>query len=359
MRPVADRWPISLGYRQKMKSRPAYVHRGIDYAVPTGTPVSATTAGKVVHVGWGGMGRAFGIHVVIKTGAVWHIYAHLSSTGTLRKGATVTAGQRVGLSGSTGNVTGPHLHYGEFTRYLYTADRRPQFIGAPSVPMLDTSVYVQNFASKHTGWRNRVKVHAREILESDASFIVCTELYAAQRPYLTSRIKHRYHVAAVNGGRVIYYRKGRWARVGGYHNTTLGRYRKRATGAKLEHSGTGKRVNLLACHLTWQHDRHAHREAEALDLLAWGAKRFPDNRRLYAGDFNAPAVSRGRRDDVGPVMRRGGYHDVAADVSTPAAYRLDRVFGGESVEFTACRIVSHGAADAVHPGVAVRLRFPL
>ena len=78
MRPVDGKHPVTLGYRQKMRSNQNYIHRGIDYGCPTGTKVVAATAGRVVHAGRGGMGKAFGIHVVIKTGSVWHSYAHLS-----------------------------------------------------------------------------------------------------------------------------------------------------------------------------------------------------------------------------------------------------------------------------------------
>ena len=79
MRPVAAKYPVTLGYRQKARFDPSYIHRGVDYGCPSGTPVVAATAGTVVHAGRGGMGPAFGIHVVLKTGATFHIYAHLSS----------------------------------------------------------------------------------------------------------------------------------------------------------------------------------------------------------------------------------------------------------------------------------------
>lgn len=360
MRPVPAGVGVTLGYRQPMKSRPTYVHRGIDYGTPLGTPVTATVAGKVVHAGRGGMGSAFGIHVVILTAGVWHIYAHLSMS-KVKKGQLVDAGQRLGLSGASGNVTGPHLHYGEFTRYSYLADRRPKFIDVEpgGGKHLETSIYVQNFASKRAKWSTRVKTHAAEILAADASFVVCTELYAAQRPALTRLIKDRYQVGAVNGGRVIYYRRGRWARIGAYRNGKVGSSKKRVTGAKFAHAETGKRANIVGAHLTWQHNRGQHRRAETAGLLAWGAKTFPDNRRIYAGDFNAPAKARGRADEVGPIMRAKGWHDAADDVATASSYRLDRVFGGDSVDFTGVRMVDHGASDPVHPGAAVRLRFPL
>lgn len=127
MRPVDSKHPVTLGYRQKMRSRPTYVHRGIDYGCPVGTPVKATKRGKVVHAGRGGMGTAFGIHVVLLVDGIYVIYAHLSSE-SVRVGQIIETGQQLGKSGATGNVTGPHLHYGEFTTFHYQRDRTPKFI---------------------------------------------------------------------------------------------------------------------------------------------------------------------------------------------------------------------------------------
>lgn len=83
-------------------------HTGVDYAVPRGTPVYAASGGTVVSVSSGG---AYGNRVEIAhAGKVWTLYAHLSGT-RVRRGQRVTAGQLIGLSGATGNVTGAHLHF--------------------------------------------------------------------------------------------------------------------------------------------------------------------------------------------------------------------------------------------------------
>ncbi len=100
-------------------------HTGDDYAAPTGTRVVATRAGRVVHAGTGGWGAAYGIHVIVETGRVRHLYAHLSRT-SVRAGASVGAGQELGRVGSTGRSTGPHLHYEERTSpFGYYDHRRP------------------------------------------------------------------------------------------------------------------------------------------------------------------------------------------------------------------------------------------
>lgn len=148
VRPVAASIGVTLGYRQKAKFDPNYIHRGIDYGAPKGTKVVATVRGKVVHAGYGGMGPAFGDHVVIKTDGIWHIYAHLSRHD-VTVGQTVHAGQQVGLSGATGNVTGAHLHYGEFTAYWYKSDRKPRFVDVPAKPKPTPKPLARWFEHRH------------------------------------------------------------------------------------------------------------------------------------------------------------------------------------------------------------------
>ncbi|MGW1991521.1 transglycosylase family protein [Embleya sp. NPDC001921] len=83
-------------------------HTGQDFVAATGTSVKAITSGTVVKAGNGG---AYGNEIVIKhADGKYSQYAHLSSIG-VRVGATVSTGQQIGLSGATGNVTGPHLHF--------------------------------------------------------------------------------------------------------------------------------------------------------------------------------------------------------------------------------------------------------
>ncbi|MCW7941990.1 peptidase M23 [Streptomyces hygroscopicus] len=83
-------------------------HTGQDFAVPIGTPVRAVGAGKVVKVECGG---AFGIQIVIRhPGGYCTQYAHLAAV-TVDQGERVTPGQWIAQSGTTGNSTGPHLHF--------------------------------------------------------------------------------------------------------------------------------------------------------------------------------------------------------------------------------------------------------
>ncbi len=88
----------------------AHFHTGIDFGLPPGTAVDAAAAGRVVAAGWDSSG--FGLRVVIDHGnGIRTLYGHLESIG-VAPGDAVQAGQEIGLSGSTGNSTGPHLHFG-------------------------------------------------------------------------------------------------------------------------------------------------------------------------------------------------------------------------------------------------------
>ncbi|MEE1929904.1 M23 family metallopeptidase [Streptomyces sp. TRM 70351] len=104
--PVAA-YRLSAGYAAS-GSRWAGRHTGQDFAVRTGTPVRAVGAGTVVRAGYAG---AFGNRVVVRHGDGFETYyAHLSVLQT-GAGQRVRAGQQIGLSGSTGNSSGPHLHF--------------------------------------------------------------------------------------------------------------------------------------------------------------------------------------------------------------------------------------------------------
>jgi murein DD-endopeptidase MepM/ murein hydrolase activator NlpD len=83
-------------------------HNGLDFGIVVGTPIETTMDGKVVYAGWNDQG--YGNLVIVENGPYRTYYAHLSSI-PVAVGDTVTAGTTIGLSGNTGNSTGPHLHY--------------------------------------------------------------------------------------------------------------------------------------------------------------------------------------------------------------------------------------------------------
>ncbi|MBC7272839.1 MAG: transglycosylase family protein [Streptomyces sp.] len=100
----------SLGtpYRAAGSSWSKGYHTGVDFPVPTGTSVKSVKDGQVVSAGWGG---SFGYQVVVRHGDGHYTqYAHLSAI-SVKTGQQVGTGQRIGRAGSTGNSTGPHLHF--------------------------------------------------------------------------------------------------------------------------------------------------------------------------------------------------------------------------------------------------------
>jgi murein DD-endopeptidase MepM/ murein hydrolase activator NlpD len=83
-------------------------HTGIDYPASRGTPVAAAGSGRVSYAGWS---PTWGYLVTVAHAAgVRTMYAHLSRIG-VRLGERVEVGERIGLVGSSGHATGPHLHF--------------------------------------------------------------------------------------------------------------------------------------------------------------------------------------------------------------------------------------------------------
>ncbi|MFF8352361.1 LysM peptidoglycan-binding domain-containing M23 family metallopeptidase [Streptomyces chartreusis] len=113
---------LGTGYKVAGSMWSSGYHTGVDFAAATGTPLKAVGAGTVVSAGWGG---AYGNQVVIQLADGYYAqYAHLSSL-SVSSGQTVSAGQQIGLSGATGNVTGPHLHFEIRTTPDYGSDVDP------------------------------------------------------------------------------------------------------------------------------------------------------------------------------------------------------------------------------------------
>ncbi|MFD5073611.1 peptidoglycan DD-metalloendopeptidase family protein [Streptomyces sp. NPDC058371] len=97
-------------------------HTGVDFVVPTGTSIKSVAAGTVVSAGWGG---AYGNEVIVRhADGQYSQYGHMSQL-SVSTGQTVTGGQQLGLSGATGNVTGPHLHFEIRTTPNYGSDVDP------------------------------------------------------------------------------------------------------------------------------------------------------------------------------------------------------------------------------------------
>jgi murein DD-endopeptidase MepM/ murein hydrolase activator NlpD len=83
------------------------MHTGLDFAAPTGTPIMAVAGGTITEVGYSGAYGNRTVETLPDGTELW--YCHQNEFGT-EVGATVKPGQVIGYIGSTGNVTGPHLH---------------------------------------------------------------------------------------------------------------------------------------------------------------------------------------------------------------------------------------------------------
>ncbi|MFI9393962.1 M23 family metallopeptidase [Streptomyces bauhiniae] len=113
---------VSTAYQSSSSLWSSGSHTGIDFHAASGTAVHAAGAGTVVSTGWGG---AYGNEIVIRMAdGMYTQYGHLSSIG-VTVGQRVVPGQQIALSGATGNVTGPHLHFEARTGPEYGSDIDP------------------------------------------------------------------------------------------------------------------------------------------------------------------------------------------------------------------------------------------
>lgn len=109
--PASGRISSPFGYRANPFSGMRTFHSAIDIVLSTGTRVKATSGGRVADTGYNSV---FGNYIILKHDSGYQsLYAHLSSIG-VKEGSQVSQGAVIGLSGNTGQSTGPHLHFSIF-----------------------------------------------------------------------------------------------------------------------------------------------------------------------------------------------------------------------------------------------------
>lgn len=109
VKPISGgRLSSGFGRRSAPTKGASTYHKGVDWAVPTGTPVYASCGGTVVKAGWGG-GYGYVVYIKHEDGRQTR-YAHLSKV-LVSVGEKVKQGERIALSGNTGISSGPHLHF--------------------------------------------------------------------------------------------------------------------------------------------------------------------------------------------------------------------------------------------------------
>ena len=108
--PITAKWRLSSAYGNRADPFTGVkkFHTGMDMAAPTGTPVKATLDGKVVAVSFN---QVYGNYVIVShINGYQSLYAHLHAA-TVKVGQRINQGEKLGLVGSTGYSTGPHLHF--------------------------------------------------------------------------------------------------------------------------------------------------------------------------------------------------------------------------------------------------------
>jgi murein DD-endopeptidase MepM/ murein hydrolase activator NlpD len=109
--PIQGRLTSPFGWRNDPISGVRRYHAALDLAAPTGTLIKAAMDGKIATVG---LNSVYGRYIIIShSNGFQTMYAHMSLT-SVRQGASVRQGQKIGEVGSTGYSTGPHLHFAVF-----------------------------------------------------------------------------------------------------------------------------------------------------------------------------------------------------------------------------------------------------
>ena len=104
----AWKWPV-VGGGNYVSQYFHYGHYGLDIAASYGAPVVATLAGTVVYAGWASTGCGYTV-IIRNSSSIYTMYCHNSAV-LVSKGQSVTRGQQVARIGSSGNSTGPHVHF--------------------------------------------------------------------------------------------------------------------------------------------------------------------------------------------------------------------------------------------------------
>lgn len=163
-------------------------HNGEDYALPSGTPVLAPHAGKIEEALFD---ASYGNYVKVQNENEASVLAHLSRID-VKVGQVVTEGQQIGLSGTTGNSTAPHLHWGYFR--VKTRDRDNGFNGyIDQTDWMNVSLSLSNEETEKLRkevneldrqkkeWEARALASEKEGMELAAKVIIADDRVAQER----------------------------------------------------------------------------------------------------------------------------------------------------------------------------------
>ena len=143
------------------------MHRGLDFAAPSGTPVFAAGDGVIEKAGWNG---SYGRYIRIRhTGTYKTAYAHLSGINkNIRVGKRVLQGKTIGYVGSSGRSTGPHLHYEVLRNNKQVNPMNIKLPAGKNIPknnMLDYKKHVQKILIQKTALEKSIQNHKIAINE--------------------------------------------------------------------------------------------------------------------------------------------------------------------------------------------------
>ncbi|BCE03768.1 M23 family metallopeptidase [Marinicellulosiphila megalodicopiae] len=119
--PVTGQISSHFGYRTDPHNKQKKLHKGLDITVPVGTKVISAASGQIM---FAGKQSGYGLVVeILHDNQMTTRYAHLSKI-LVKQPQTIVQGQLIGLSGQTGNATGPHVHY----ELLYKGEQIDPFV---------------------------------------------------------------------------------------------------------------------------------------------------------------------------------------------------------------------------------------
>ena len=149
---------MSSGYGMRRHPVLGYnkMHKGVDFAAPTGTKIYAAGDGVLTYAGRKG---SYGKYISIRhNGKISTAYAHLSRLAKgMRKGKRVKQGQVIGYVGSTGRSTGPHLHYEVLVHGKQVNPGRVDLPTGESLSGAELKRFKANIASYNQEYASRVK----------------------------------------------------------------------------------------------------------------------------------------------------------------------------------------------------------
>ena len=178
---LPDGWSLTSAYgtytTMRDNSGKIKIHRGLDFAASSGTPIRAANGGVVsLSSGYSG---GYGNTIKIKTSSgLYNRYGHMTGFASgLKSGDTVSTGQLIGYVGSTGHSTGPHLHFqvnktdnerDDINPWPYV--RMEMFGGKGGLGIMDTSSGYSTTGDSGTIQGNNIPVHTAKFVPKAFQF---------------------------------------------------------------------------------------------------------------------------------------------------------------------------------------------